>query len=73
MSSRARLQFGVGPGGALLLPVRVEWGLEFTAADHEAWAAEYAACAHKQLMRPALERLLGWEELLNEEIANGQV
>ena len=69
----ARLQFAAGPGGALLLPVRVEWGIEFTAADHGAWASEYGTCVSKQPMGPALERLLGWEDLLNEEISNGQV
>ena len=69
----ARLQFGAGPGGSLLLPVRIAWELEFTAAHHSAWASEYAACVHKQLMRPALKRLLGREELLQEEIVDGQV
>jgi proteasome lid subunit RPN8/RPN11 len=50
--SYARLRFGVGPGGALEIPVEVDFTAEFSASDREAWAAEYAACV-EPLERPA--------------------
>ncbi len=37
----ARLRFGVGPGGSLEIPVEVDYGAEFPAADRGAWEAEY--------------------------------
>ena len=37
----ARLSFHVGPGGALELPVRVDYGPPFDGADWEAWEQEY--------------------------------
>ena len=40
----ARLQFGVGPGGAFEIPVEVDYGVEFAGSDWSAWQAEYAAC-----------------------------
>ncbi len=40
----ARLQFGVGPGGAIEIAVEVDYGAEFLASDWDAWQAEYAAC-----------------------------
>ncbi|MEQ8838060.1 MAG: hypothetical protein RID07_14740, partial [Lacipirellulaceae bacterium] len=43
-ASYARLQFGVGPGGVVELPVEVDCDCEFPAADFEAWHAEYEAC-----------------------------
>ena len=39
----ARLRFNVGPGGHVMIPVQVEYGLAFSASDHEAWEAEYQA------------------------------
>ena len=42
-STYARLQFGVGPGGALEIPVEVDYSVEFTASDWPLWQAEYAA------------------------------
>lgn len=39
----ARLQFHVGPGGSLLLPVEVDCRRPFSASDHAAWHAEYLA------------------------------
>ena len=38
----ARLRFGVGPGGSLEIPVEVDYGVAFPAADRGAWEAEYA-------------------------------
>jgi hypothetical protein len=37
----ARLSFHTGPGGALKIPVRVEYGQPFDGADWEAWEREY--------------------------------
>lgn len=40
-ASYARLSFHTGPGGALKIPVRVDYGQPFDAADWEAWEQEY--------------------------------
>ena len=37
----ARLRFGVGPGGQMLIPVQVDYGAPFPGSDHEAWQVEY--------------------------------
>jgi hypothetical protein len=37
----ARLSFHAGPGGALELPVCVDYGPPFDGADWEAWEQEY--------------------------------
>ena len=39
----ARMQFHVGPGGAILLPVEVDYSRAFAASNHEVWQAEYVA------------------------------
>ena len=39
----ARLQFHVGPGGSILLPVEVDYRRPFAASDHAAWSEEYFA------------------------------
>ena len=39
----ARLQFRAGPGGALRLPLEVDFRRSFAASDHEAWTNEYLA------------------------------
>ena len=39
----ARLEFHVGPGGGLLLPVEVDFTRPFPAADQAAWRKEYLA------------------------------
>ncbi len=39
----ARLEFHVGPGGWLLLPVEVDYTGPFAASDHVAWREEYLA------------------------------
>ncbi len=38
-----RLHFNVGPGGHILIPVRVDYSLEFGLSDHDRWDAEYNA------------------------------
>lgn len=37
----ARLRFNVGPGGTLLVPAEVDFGVPFPASDHEAWERDY--------------------------------
>ncbi len=37
----ARLRFGVGPGGQMLIPVEVDFTVPFPASDHDAWRDEY--------------------------------
>lgn len=39
----SRLRFNVGPGGTLLIPAEVDYGVSFPAADREAWERDYLA------------------------------
>ncbi len=39
----ARMQFNVGPGGSVAVPVRADYARPFAASDHKAWEAEYKA------------------------------
>jgi proteasome lid subunit RPN8/RPN11 len=39
----ARLRFNAGPGGAIELPVEVDYSQQFPGADHDTWEAEYEA------------------------------
>ena len=43
-ASYARLQFGVGPGGSMEIPVELDYGAEFEASARDAWQEEYATC-----------------------------
>jgi len=48
-STYARLSFHVGPGGAIEIPVEVDWNRPFGATDRENWHREYLAhvsCDH---------------------------
>jgi hypothetical protein len=40
-ASYARLSFHTGPGGALKIPVRADYGQPFDGADWESWEQEY--------------------------------
>lgn len=54
-ASYARLSFHVGPGGALEIPVRVDYGQPFAGTDAAAWQKEYLAnvvVAHLPLLEP---------------------
>lgn len=42
----ARLRFGVGPGGELEIPVKVDFSQPFGPSDQAAWEAEYDAKVH---------------------------
>ena len=48
----ARLQFHVGPGGGMLIPVEVDYQHTFQASDHAAWTQEYAANVESGSGRP---------------------
>ncbi len=37
----ARLRFNAGPGGDMIIPVRVDYSGPFLGTDHETWAREY--------------------------------
>jgi len=37
----ARLSFNVGPGGQVLIPVRIDYGYEFGSSNQQTWDAEY--------------------------------
>jgi len=39
----ARLRFNVGPGGEVKIPVYVDYGCEFDAANFELWKQQYQA------------------------------
>ncbi|MFA9479830.1 hypothetical protein ACERK3_16220 [Phycisphaerales bacterium AB-hyl4] len=43
----ARLRFGVGPGGEGRIPVKIDFDVDFPAADRQAWQAEYARCVQR--------------------------
>ena len=56
-ASFARLSFHVGPGGALEIPVRVDYGQPFAGTDVAAWEQEYMAnvvVANLPLLEPDL-------------------
>jgi proteasome lid subunit RPN8/RPN11 len=44
----ARLQFSVGPGGSLEIPVEVDFTQPFAASDCDAWEDEYASCVQPE-------------------------
>ena len=39
----AKLSFNVGPGGQVLIPVKIDYSRDFGPSDSEKWDAEYAA------------------------------
>ena len=42
-STYARLRFNAGPGGEVKIPVCIDYGFEFNAADFEVWKQQYKA------------------------------
>jgi hypothetical protein len=44
----AQLQYNIGPGISLALPVEVDFGCHFPAADQQAWREEYARCVFEE-------------------------
>lgn len=64
----ARLAFHVGPGGAWEIPVRVDYGQPFAAADRPAWDAAYAEQVIAE-MRPLPSPLVKpYADLLEAEV-----
>jgi hypothetical protein len=57
----ARLRFRSGPGGALVLPVEVDFSEPFSASDWMAWDAEYAEAVMPEpiLLQPQGKQHLG--------------
>lgn len=51
-ASYARLRFRAGPGGALQIPMEVDFKTPFPGSDSAAWDAEYRACV-TQMALPA--------------------
>ncbi len=52
----ARLRFRAGPGGALVLPVEIDFSEPFEASDWEAWDAEYVEAVMAEPVLPQPER-----------------
>lgn len=50
--SYARLHFGVGPGGSVMVPVTVDYSRPFSSSDYGAWEEEYLA--NVQALEPVL-------------------
>jgi hypothetical protein len=48
----ARLRFRAGPGGQVVLPVDVDFGQPFPAADQAAWAQEYQQKVAAEMLPP---------------------
>jgi len=59
----ARLEFHVGPGGSLILPVEVDYEKPFPARDHAAWHKAYLANVQE----------IQWPRLLGEGISRDTV
>jgi proteasome lid subunit RPN8/RPN11 len=54
-STYARLSFNIGPGGDLLIPTAVDYGLDFGPSDHGNWDVEYKANVREEsLLAPRL-------------------
>jgi hypothetical protein len=50
--SYARLHFGVGPGGSVIIPAAVDYSRPFSCSDYGAWEEEYLA--NVQALEPVL-------------------
>jgi hypothetical protein len=69
-STYARLRFNIGPGGELLIPVRVDYSHSFPATNHNGWKEEYERNIFPEaLLTPrapfyggGLQPINGWDE-----------
>ena len=53
-STFAKLRFNVGPGGEVKIPVCVDYGCEFDAANFELWKQQYQAnVSQEEIFKPA--------------------
>lgn len=64
----ARLSFHVGPGGAMEIPVGVDYGRPFAAADPVAWDAAYAAHVIPEVRTPPSATGVVQEGVLEAEV-----
>lgn len=79
----ARLEFHVGPGGSVLLPVEVDYSHPFPASDHAAWCETYLdnvrleewppVAGHSSHLEPsdlapAADRRELWDELMEDDL-----
>ena len=60
----ARLEFHVGPGGSLLLPVEVDFRRPFQSSNQVAWQEEYLANVQPEELFPAVHDALVLEPLV---------
>lgn len=58
----ARLRFGAGPGGAMLIAVTVDYGMPFPPSDHDVWQAEYEANVHETSDLPGFAGKGSWDD-----------
>jgi hypothetical protein len=65
----ARLEFHVGPGGSVMLPVEVDYGRPFLASDHAAWAQAY----RENVQVEEWPRLLGTSSRLEPSTRTSQI
>lgn len=61
----ARLRFNAGPGGAMEIPVEVDFRQPFAASDHAAWEEEYLDRVHEQQAHPLMLGEWGLDETNN--------
>jgi proteasome lid subunit RPN8/RPN11 len=54
-----RLQYHIGPGGAMELAVQVEYQQPFAASDHTAWLAEHQTKVHELVAIGEIKELAG--------------
>lgn len=57
--SYARLRFNTGPGAELVIPVEVDYSMEFPGTDVFAWEREYLANVS---LEQSLEIALAWSD-----------
>jgi hypothetical protein len=62
----ARLGFHTGPGGALEIPVEVDFSLPFAASDEESWEREYLANVQVEDVFTSARSKLQTAAMLNE-------
>ena len=65
----ARISFNVGPGGQVLIPVKVDYEKPFLGADQQAWIEEYKANIHPEEWRGIHDQPMTQKE--RAELENG--
>ncbi|MCB9851205.1 MAG: hypothetical protein H6817_10940 [Phycisphaerales bacterium] len=43
-----RLRFNTGPGGAMVVPVEIDYAMPFAGSDHDGWRAEFNRNVHEE-------------------------